>query len=146
MADWLVNNLGRSINDVARAVSSGNELALTEFGISFLDFVILINCYEGPENTMTGIANHTDYDPGRISRAVERLVRRGLVQRQRLQSDRRVVELSLTDAGQEMTPTVLSRVLGGNALLLQGVTDEEREVFATVARKIISNCAAMQSE
>ena len=146
MADWLVNNLGLSINDVAKAVRSGNELLLAEFDLSFLDFIVLINCYEGPENTVTGIANHTDYDAGRISRAVEQLVRRGLIQRQRLPDDRRVVELSLTDAGQALAPTVLGRVLGGNASLLEGVTYEERVVFATVTRKIIANGAAMQSE
>ena len=146
MADWLTSNLGQNVNGVARAVSLGNEVVLAEFDISFLDFIILINCYEGPEKTATGIARMTDYDPGRISRTVEQLVQRGLIQRRRFRSDRRVVQLSLTEEGQTLVPTVLSRVLEGNALLLQSVTDEERAAYATVSRKIIANCAAMQSE
>ena len=145
MADWLTNNLGYNVNNVANSVRREFETKLDEFNISFTEFVILVNCYGGSENTVSGISRMTPYDPGRVSRTVNDLVKRGLIRRRRIQSDRRIVRLTMTEEGQEIMPSILNRVLECNTALLRGVTDREKAAFVSVSRKIIDNHIAMRS-
>ena len=146
MADWLTSNLGYNVNNVANSVRREFEANLDEFNISFTEFIVLANCYGGPENTVSGISRMTPYDPGRVSRTVNDLVKRGLIRRRRIQSDRRVVRLTMTEEGQEIMPPILSRVLECHTALLQGVTEKEKTAFVSVSRKIIANHAAMRSD
>ena len=145
MADWLTSNLGYNVNNVANSVRREFEAKLDEFNISFTEFVVLVNCYGSSDNTVSGISRMTPYDPGRVSRTVNDLVKRGLVRRRRIQSDRRVVRLTMTEEGQAIMPPILNRVLECNTALLIGVTDREKAAFVSVSRKIIANHTAMRS-
>ena len=146
MADWLTDNLGRRLNAMTNAANRGMEEEIAEFGISFVEFVTLVNCYEGTADTVTGISRTAPVDAARISRAAWELSERGLIRRERLQSDRRIVILSLTDEGYALAEAARNRVIDRNVALLEGVTDEEKTTFTAVSEKILANYAALNPE
>ena len=146
MADWLTDNLGRRLNSMANVVNRGLEAEIAEFEINFVEFVTLVNCYEGTADTVTGIARIAPVDAARISRAVWELSERGLIRRERLQSDRRVVMLSLTEEGYALTEAARNHVIDRNVALLKGVTDEQKTTFTEVSEKILANYAALHPE
>ena len=95
---------------------------------------------------MTGISRTAPVDAARISRAAWELSERGLIRRERLQSDRRIVILSLTDEGYALAEAARNRVIDRNVALLEGVTDEEKTTFTAVSEKILANYAALNPE
>lgn len=70
---------------------------------------------------------------------VTRLVNLGLLRRQRLRSDRRVVLLHLTDKGNDLTSRVDERVKVHVSRLLEGVSEDEMGVFTLLTSKITAN-------
>ena len=80
--------------------------------------------------------------PSSISRTVTKLVDKGLIQRRRLLSDRRVVILTLTQEGMALTQDLHRRVQAYEAELCGSVSDEEMGVFTSVTSTIMANYAA----
>ena len=124
--------------------SAGREAA--RYNLSVPEFNLLRTCLRrGEECTATELARILPVDASRISRMVTILVDRGLLQRRRLPEDRRVVMLSLTEEGVEMTSQILQVINQNNARLMEGIDEDEIRVFLSVASRILSNHIAMQS-
>ena len=66
-------------------------------------------------------------------------MRKGLLQRRRLSSDRRIIRLTLTEEGQELVPK-LDRIRAEiEEELIEGISEDDMEVFVSVARRIVAN-------
>ena len=72
-------------------------------------------------------------------RLVDRLERDGLVQRIRSEDDRRVINLGLTDKGDNLIERLLPVGEEFNAVLIQGISSEEIEIFLSVQAKMYQN-------
>jgi DNA-binding MarR family transcriptional regulator len=70
-------------------------------GISHDDYLILSFLYRAPGRTlvMSDLARTGSYSPSRLTHAVSRLEGEGWVTRGKSETDRRMVEATLTDAG-----------------------------------------------
>lgn len=69
----------------------------------------------------------------------ERLVKMGLVTRERLERDGRVVLLSLTDAGRELVEREVAVRIESEHRLLDGLSDDELDVLTDLLRRITAN-------
>ena len=67
----------------------------------------------------------------------------GFLRRRRLRDDRRVVMLRLTDRGLEIARVITRMSIDLNALLTEGVTDDDLRTFESVAERIIANYTAL---
>ena len=82
-------------------------------GSTLPQWVPLYKVYLGHADTVVGLARACRVDTGAMTRLLDRLERKGLCQRVRSASDRRVVHIELTAAGAAEAcrmPEVLSRV------------------------------------
>ena len=114
---------------------------LMPFNIVPIQWAILEQCATAEGSTATLLARVIPIDSASISRNVERLVQLGLLQRQRLERDRRVVRLTLTDDARAMLPAIMQRMQVANTTLLEGVTEGELEGFLRTVRKVAANAA-----
>jgi DNA-binding MarR family transcriptional regulator len=73
-------------------------------GLSLSDYDVLLRLARAPERRlrMTELAERVLLTPSGLTRAVDRLVRRGLVERARFDGDGRVTLAILTDAGRQL--------------------------------------------
>lgn len=95
-------------------------------------------------NTMACLSRELGIDPGAMTRSLDRLEAKGLVQRERSATDRRVVHITLTPAGREVAahvPPVLTEVLNQH---LVGFSAEEWEVLLGLLRRMLRNAEAMR--
>ncbi|MBM4686547.1 winged helix DNA-binding protein, partial [Rhodococcus hoagii] len=69
----------------------------------------------------------------------DRLVKLGLVARERFERDGRVVLLRVTDAGRAMVDEEFPRRVERDRQLLQGLDDDERALLAGLLRRIARN-------
>ena len=94
----------------------------------------VLNEYPGIDQaTLAGLIAH---DRPTIGGVVDRLVAKGLVERQTNPDDRRARILRLTDAGTETIDRMLPIVRDLQDAILPGLTDAERKEFVRLASKV----------
>lgn len=123
----------------AHAKLAGDVLA--PFKLVPVQWAILEQCVPAQGTTATLLARVIPIDSASISRNVERLVRLGLLQRQRLERDRRIVRLTLTDDGRAILPEIMKRMKVVDTTLLAGVTEQELDGFLRTVHKVAANVA-----
>ena len=83
------------------------------------------------------------YDRATITGVVDRLVHKGLVDRQVSGRDRRARELSITQAGKKTLAEITPAVLNAQRLMLQGLTREETGELMRLLRKATDSANEM---
>lgn len=135
--------LESQVASLTAAVDKGMANVLSPYGLTALEFKLLKFCTENEECTATQLAEVLPIDPARISRLVNRLVEMGLLSRRRLASDRRVVMLSLTDAGIERTRESDRSIQEFFEALTEGISEDDLGTFVATVLRMTANCDAL---
>src|SRR3984957_15899740 len=118
------------------------EPMLEERGFSFIQYVILSWLRDGIAVNPKDICIQYRHDSGALTRVIDQLAERGLLERVRRDRDRRKVELQLTQAGREtiegLIPPVVEKL---NLALGDFTTAEVQELL----RLLIKLNASLQS-
>lgn len=126
------------------AVEKGMGQVLSPYGLIALEFKLLKFCLRNEECTATQLAEVLPTDPARISRLVNGLVEMGFLSRRRLTTDRRIVMLSLTEAGRERILESDRAIQEFFDILEQGISPEARGAFISIAVTMTANYDAMR--
>ena len=141
---WIApTDLGTCVTGLVNAAARGMAQIVAPHGLTHIDFALLRLFLGVEEWTTTQLAQALPLAPSSISRAVTKLVDRGLIQRRRLLSDRRVVILTLTEEGMALTQDLHKRVQAYDARLCEGVGEEEMAAFVAVSAKVMTNHTAL---
>ena len=132
-------SLEEYIAGLLSAVEKGMAEVLSPYGLIALEFKLLKFCLRNEECTATQLAEVLPTDPARISRLVNGLVEMGFLARRRLTSDRRIVMLSLTEAGRERTLESDRAIQEFFDVLAQGISEEARRAFVSIAVTMTAN-------
>ncbi len=138
------SNLIGCVASLVNAVDKGLADEVTPYGLITSEFNLLRSCVDNGPCTATQLADLLPVDASRISRMVTRLVNLGLLRRQRLRRDRRVVLLHLTDKGHDLTSRVNERVQVHVGRLLEGVSEGDMRTFTSLTEKITANYEALK--
>ncbi|HVX39731.1 MAG TPA: MarR family transcriptional regulator [Gemmatimonadaceae bacterium] len=129
---------GRSLNvirSVVRALNLNTRAIEQQSGISLAQLFVLEQLAQHPASSLTDLAERTATHQSSVSVVVQRLVDRGFVNRTRSASDRRFVEIVITDAGRDVLAsapeTVQVKLLNG----LHRFEDGERERLAALLER-----------
>ena len=121
--------IGYWVGSLASAFRKGLSDELAPFDISPVQWAILEMCYRGQANTPSGISRVVPVDTAAISRHLDRLKDKGLIQRRRSTRDRRSIRVALTEEGRALVPRLAPYVRANNAKFLWGITKEEQGVL-----------------
>jgi len=93
----------------------------------------------GEVSSASDLCKGISYDPGAMTRMLDRLERRGLVRRVPNPDDRRAFQLELTDEGKAVLPKL--RVASMKALnrMLDGFTAKEAKQFEGYLLRMLDN-------
>ncbi|MDW3687029.1 MarR family transcriptional regulator [Cupriavidus sp. CV2] len=135
--------MGESIGYLmARAknvLSHGVEQEVDGLDITHAQATCLMMLAAGRGSTVTDLGRELNCDMGSVTRLLSRLEKRGLIERQRSDADRRVVDLSITPAGQvlvDQLPQLYCRVLNRH---FRGFSEAELQTFRSMLLRIIGN-------
>ncbi|WP_011581795.1 MULTISPECIES: MarR family winged helix-turn-helix transcriptional regulator [Chelativorans] len=92
----------KSIRRIVRANDLQSRALARSIGLTGPQLVILMAVTELGEVTTKALADHADLSPATVVTVLENLEQRGIVQRYRSGTDRRVVFTRLTPKGQEL--------------------------------------------
>jgi DNA-binding MarR family transcriptional regulator len=101
------------------------EQIFEERGFSFIQYVILSWLRDGIAVNPKDICIKFRHDSGALTRVIDQLADRGLLERVRRDRDRRKVELQLTEAGRATVETLIPLVVEKLNLALSDFSSEE---------------------
>jgi DNA-binding MarR family transcriptional regulator len=128
---------------VSRALS---EVYTKEFGLTIPEWRLLANLGRcGPLNAGE-LAERSSMDKPKVTRALQRLEARGLVQRAIVSADRRQVRLTLTRRGRLQFRQIAALALEWEAKLLGRLSIAERATFDRVLTKLVRQVEALQPQ
>ena len=130
---------GDCVSSLAKVVAVAVRLEMERGNLRPYEFAVMQLFCQRSDWTATQLAEKLPLNPSRMSRVVDQLVNRRLLRRRRSKTDRRVVNLALTDNGGEMIAAAHFRIISYQAALLKDVSNEELSGFFATTRKVIQN-------
>ncbi|MEZ5668567.1 MAG: MarR family transcriptional regulator [Alphaproteobacteria bacterium] len=106
------------------------------FGISIPEWRVLAHLAANQKISVREIFERADMDKSKISRAAANLEGAGLIEKRSNASDRRLLEMSLTDEGRRLFAQIAPLALDYEAQLLDRLSAEERDAFDRALTKL----------
>lgn len=103
----LYDHTGYWLRRLSNLVHQTFERALAEHGVTVAQWNALVAIYHGDAATPFELARFIDIDTGAVTRLVDRLVEKRLLDRFPDPKDRRSIRLELTQRGQQLVPQLV---------------------------------------
>lgn len=127
---YLVRRLNNLMMPQAQARFADQELTFTHW-------IALMLLRDGTSHTCSDVARHLGHDTGATTRLIDQLESRGLLQRCRDAGDRRIVNLTLTDAGRAVGTQLMPRTMQfWNDMLADFTAAEARTLIELLSRML----------
>jgi DNA-binding MarR family transcriptional regulator len=120
-------------------VVAASDLTVTQW-------VVLMHLGEGLAINATDLCSQLRHDSGALTRVIDQLEARGLVQRERSREDRREVQLRLTEAGTETLASLLPAVIDKLNYALREFSRAEAAELTRLLSKLIATLDASGAE
>ena len=130
------NSVGYLIKRAHSMMLDVLEQIFEEQGFSFIQYVILSWLRDGIAVNPKDICTQFRHDSGALTRVIDQLADRGLLERVRRDRDRRKVELQLTEAGRKAGEGLVPLVVEKLNLALADFSSEEVQEFLRLLLKL----------
>src|SRR5689334_19548430 len=130
--------LGRWLTQVKLEMMEALDRELAPLDITAAQYVILVTLAEGPTDSASGLCKGVSYDPGAMTRMIDRLERKGLVQRVRCPDDRRKINLELTPEGKAVYPKLIDSAVAVLNHFLRGFSRDEIAQLESYLKRILA--------
>src|SRR5271156_4488078 len=112
------------------------EPALEAHGFTFVQYQIMAGLRDGVAVNPKDLCAQIRHDSGALTRVIDQLAERGLLERSRRDRDRRKVELELTAAGRETIESLVPLVVEQLNLALADFSAEEAQELTRLLLKL----------
>ena len=135
----LIARLQGSVTTLVNIMFRGTEDRLSPFKTSVLEYSILVACSSNEPVTITGLLQHVPIDFAQMSRNVTGLSDRELVQKERLRSNRRTVEVHMTAEGRALVSELTRQVEEHYANVVRSVSEEDLTHLLDFIQRMMAN-------
>jgi DNA-binding MarR family transcriptional regulator len=132
------SSVGYLIKRAYALVVEGLEPALADQGFTFTQWVVMMHLRDGLAPNARDLCVQLRHDSGAVTRVLDQLEARGLVQRERSLEDRREVNLTLTPAGFTMIESLIPIVLDIQNFVLRDFSGDEVAEMTRLLSKFIA--------
>ncbi|MFK7950575.1 MAG: MarR family winged helix-turn-helix transcriptional regulator [Saprospiraceae bacterium] len=134
-------NFGFPIDRAIKMIRSKYNSAFRQLGfdITTEQWVLIEKLYHQNGQSQSNLAEGSYKNAPTVSRIIDLLVKKGFVERQRFENDRRRYKIFLTESGSEVVETCYPKILELRESGWQGLTDEDYENFMKIINQITEN-------
>jgi DNA-binding MarR family transcriptional regulator len=118
------------------------EAAVAGSDITATQWVVLMHLRDGLAINAADLCLQLRHDSGALTRVIDQLEARGLVQRERSREDRRAVQLRLTEAGTETVASLVPSVVDKLNFALREFSRAEAAELSRLLSKLIASVDA----
>jgi DNA-binding MarR family transcriptional regulator len=133
------DSVGYLLHQLVTSMRRQIELAMTAHDLTAAQWYPLWKIKRDGPTSAQELSRDMDIDAGATTRLIDRLAAKGLVERARSSSDRRVLMLTLTRAGDAVAaqvPLVLAEV---NNTYLHGFSRDDWQLLQQLLRRMLAN-------
>lgn len=127
--DFLPYQLARTAAHVSRDFA---RLYSQSFGISVPEWRVIAHLAQSEAVSVREIHERVDMDKPKVSRAASRLVKAGFVQKSGSETDKRLIELSLTQKGHDLYAEMIPLAQAYEAELLEKLGPTNKKLLASL--------------
>lgn len=132
-------SIGTLFGKVKGAIGAAFDAELAPLDITGAQYVILMSIAHGEVNSASDLCKGISYDPGAMTRMLDRLERRGLVRRVPNPEDRRAFQLELTDEGRAVVPQLRAASMKVLNRMLDGFSPKDVQQLETFLLRMLAN-------
>ena len=129
----------RLINRVRVELIDAMDRELARFDISAPQLIVLASVANREADSASSLCRNISYDPGAMTRMIDRLEQKGLIRRVPHPEDRRAANLELTAAGKALYPQLLAAKETVQKQFLRGFTREEVATLESLLNRLLAN-------
>ena len=118
--------------------------AFAAHDLSFMQWLMLMKLREGSAATASDLCKSMHYDTGAVTRLLDQLEERGLLRRERSKTDRRVVKLKLTPAGEAQLTELIPVAVDALNAALSELSKAEFAQLTQLLNKLIDSLKARE--
>lgn len=133
------SGVGYLVNRLAQAIGRELEHRMGGIGLTDAQWKPLLLLQQGGCSTAADISRFACHDTGAVTRVLDRLEAKRLVQRLRSAEDRRVINLELTDEGKRVAAEVPQIIAQLSNQVLVGFSHDEFVVFKDLLNRALAN-------
>jgi DNA-binding MarR family transcriptional regulator len=137
-------SIGHQLINLMMLMRREVEKRMAEHGLTDAQWKPLWMLKIGRATTAIELAREMDIDAGAVTRMLDRLEAKGLVERVRSEADRRVVHLRLTPAGDHVAKKVPFVLAAVNNDFLRGFSEADWKQLRRLLGRMASNGTALQ--
>ena len=132
-------SIGGLLGRVKIEMGAALDAELARLDITAAQYVILMSIALEEADSASGLCKGISYDPGAMTRMLDRLERRGLVRRVAHPNDRRASNLELTAEGKEVYPKLRASAMKVLNRFLTGFTQKEAKHLERFLQRMLEN-------
>ena len=132
-------NFGYLVNQVLKELYYAVDRELAPLDMTAAQFGILAHVVHGEMDSASQLCKGMDYDPGAMTRMIDRLEAKGLLRRVRSRKDRRAASLELTAEGKAIFPKVQASVVAVFNRFLKGFSKTEARQLEGLLKRVLAN-------
>ena len=131
--------VGAHIGRARRTIVEAIDEELAPLDISHAQWIVVMLLGDGAASTAAELCKILIYDPGAMTRLLDRLEKKGVLRRMRAAGDRRAVRLELTADGSKLYPRILEALVQVYNRLLRGFTKTEVRQLEQLLTRMADN-------
>jgi DNA-binding MarR family transcriptional regulator len=131
--------IGALIGLARKTIIAKIDAELAPLDVSAAQWIVVLLVGENAVPSATALCEKMAYDPGAMTRLLDRLESKGIVRRVRDPEDRRTIQLELTDSGKALYPKIISAMVDVNNSLLRGFSRDEVSQLEGYLRRMLAN-------
>lgn len=129
----------RLINRVRVEIIDALDRELSAFDISAPQLFVLSSVAHGEAESAARLCKTISYDPGAMTRMIDRLQQKGLVRRVPHPEDRRAMNLELTVAGKALFPQLVAVKDRVQAQFLRDFSEDDAKLLESLLYRMLGN-------
>jgi DNA-binding MarR family transcriptional regulator len=130
------DSLGHLIAQAHLAMRARLDVEVADYDLTAAQWIVLMKLHRGQHRNAAELAWGLNQDAGSMTRMLDRLEAKGLLRRVRSKTDRRVVELELTDEGRALAPSLSLPIVNVLNEALQDFSKEEVATLSLLLRRV----------
>ena len=134
-----VSSVGYLLNRVRTELLDAIEKELAPLDITAAQYIIMAQLAYSLADSASQLCKSISYDPGAMTRMIDRLETKGLVRRVRSAEDRRAVNLELTAEGNAVFPKMRASVVDVLNRIMHGFTKSEARQLESYLQRMLDN-------
>ena len=129
----------REIGMIARALDSISNIEFKEYELTKGQYLYLVRICENPGIIMEKLIDLIKVDRATAARAIKKLEKKGFIEKQYDEQNKKNKKLFPTDTGKKIYPSIIKENKYSNNVALKGFSEKETEILADLLQRMRKN-------